>query len=222
MQHKQFAVIGLGRFGRAVCRTLHTQGHEVLGIDASEDEVRSAHAEAIATHVMQADTTDRRAIEEADIGGVDAVVLAIGTDLEASVLTVLNLIEVGVKRIIAKAATENYGKVLQRVGGETLQVVYPEAMMGERVANVLSGAAILETIDLDPDYSIVEVPAPAKLVGKTLGEADIRGCYGVTVIAIKGRQGVNIAPWRDDRIQPGDVLAVVGHRDSLQALMHPE
>lgn len=218
MQRKQFAVIGLGRFGSAVCRTLLGHGHEVLGIDASEDEVRSAHAEGIATHVMQADTTDRRVVEELGISGVDGVVLAIGTNLEASVLTVLNLIELGITRIVAKAAYENFGKVLQRVGGEGLQVVYPEAMMGERVANALSGTAILETIDLDPDYSITEVPAPPELFGKTLAEADVRGRYGVTVIALKGRQGVNIAPMRDDRIQPGDVLAVIGHRDSLRAL----
>ncbi len=218
MQRKQFAVIGLGRFGRAVCRTLALQGHEVLGMDASEDEVRTAHAEGIATHVMQADSTDMRSLEEAGLRGMDAVVLAIGTNLEASVLTVLNLIELGIPRIVAKAAYENYGKVLKRVGGESLQVVYPEAMMGERVANALGGTAILEAIELDPEYSIAEVPAPPEVYGMSLGEADIRGRFGVTVIAIKGKGGVNIAPLRNDRIQPGDLLAVIGTNERLRAL----
>lgn len=218
MQRKQFAVIGLGRFGRAVCRTLRDQGHEVLGIDSTEDEVRTAHAESLATHVLQADSTDLRSLEEAGVRGLDAVVVAIGTNLEASVLTVLNLIELGIPRIVAKAAYENYGKVLKRVGGEALNVVYPEAMMGVRVANALGGTAILEAIELDPNYSIAEVPAPPEVYGKSLAEADIRGRYGVTVIAIKGQGGVNIAPLQHDRVQAGDLLAVIGANERLRAL----
>ncbi|HEY9899562.1 MAG TPA: TrkA family potassium uptake protein [Pantanalinema sp.] len=213
---KQIAVIGLGRFGRSVCRTLHQQGHEVLGIDASEEEARSAQAEEIATHIIQADATDLHALEELGLSSFDTVVIAIGTDLEVAVLTVLNLVELGVSRIVAKASHDKYGKVMERVGGDAIRIVYPEAQMGERVANAISGQGIIEMIELDPDYSIFEVPAAPVFYGKTLAEADIRGRFGATVIAIKGRAGVNIAPLSEDRIQAGDILTVIGANDRLK------
>lgn len=216
-QHrKQFAVIGLGRFGRSVCKTLHRQGHEVLGIDADEEEARSAQAEEIATHVVQADSTDLRAIEELGLTNFDTVIIAIGTNLEVAVLTVLNLIELGVKQIVAKASYDKYGKVLLRVGGDAIRVVYPEEQMGERVANAVSGQGIIDLIELDPDYSIIEVPAAHAITGKTLGELDLRSRYGVTVIAIRGKRGVNIAPLSGDRVEPGDVLTLIGANDRLQ------
>lgn len=212
---KQIAVIGLGRFGRSVCRTLHQQGHEVLGIDAAEEETRSAQADEIATHIVQADATDIHALEELGLAGFDTIVIAIGTDLEVAVLTVLNLVELGVPRIVAKASDTRYGKVMERVGGDAITIVYPEAQMGERVANAISGQGIIEMIELDPHYSIFEVQAPPAFFGKTLGEANIRGRFGVTVIAIKGRGGVNIAPLSEDRIQEGDTLTLIGGNDRL-------
>lgn len=215
---KQFAVIGLGRFGRSVCRTLHEQGHEVLGIDADEEEARSAQAAEIATHIVQADSTDLHALDELGMRNFDTVVIAIGTNLEVAVLTVLNLIELGIERIVAKASYDKYGKVLERVGGEAIRVVYPEEQMGERVANAISGQGIIEMIELDPSYSIIEVPAAPVFYGKTLGEADIRGRYGVTVIAIKGKDSVNIAPLNEDCIRAGDILTVIGANDRLQRL----
>ncbi|MBO9540686.1 TrkA family potassium uptake protein [bacterium] len=215
---KQIAVIGLGRFGRSVCRTLHQQGHEVLGIDASEEETRSAQAEEIATHIVQADSTDLHALEELSLSGFDTVVIGIGTDLEVAVLTALNLVELGVSQIVAKASHEKYGKVMERVGGEAIRVVYPEMQMGERVANAISGQGIIEMIELDPDYSIIEVPASPLFFGKTLGDTGLRERYGVTVIAIKGKGGVNIAPLTGDRIHPGDILTVIGDNKRLNQL----
>lgn len=216
--HKQFAVIGLGRFGQSVCRTLKGLGHEVLRIDSHEENVRAAHVEDLATEVVQADATDLHALEELGIQGFDTVVVAIGTDLESSVLIVLNLIDLGVKRIVAKASHLKYGKVLERVGGAAIQIVYPEVQMGERVARSLSGAEILESIELDPHFSIVERPVPPELVGLTLAEANVRTRYGVTVIAIKGADRLNIAPHGEDRLHAGDVLVLIGSNDKLENL----
>lgn len=218
MPRKQFAVIGLGRFGRAVSRSLYQQGHEVLAIEESADEVRRAAAEEVATHVVQADSTDRRALEELGVAEFDAVVVAIGTDLEASVLVLLNLLELGVRRIVAKALDERHGRVLARIGGSAVQIVFPERQMGERIAGALGGTGIFEAIELDPEYSIVELPAPASFVGKTISELDLRGRYGVTLIALKGPGKLSISPLGTDRIASGDVLALVGANARLQGL----
>ena len=218
IQRKQFAVIGLGRFGSSVCRTLHGLGHEVMGIDSHEEATRRAHAEEIATHIIQADSTDLYALDEVGMRTFDTVVVAIGSDMESSILTTLNLLDLGVGQVIAKASHDKHGKVLERIGGETVRVVYPETQMGERVANSIGGTGIIESIELDPAYSIIEIPAPPELYGKTLHDADLRARFGVTVIAIKSRDSVNIAPLGSDVIRPGDIIAVIGANDRLQAM----
>ena len=217
-KRQQYAVLGLGRFGRSVCRTLYRQGHEVLGADVSQENVLSAHDEEIATHVVQADTTSLHALEELGVANFDAVVVAIGSDLEASILTVLNVLELGVRRIVTKASHERHGQVLERIGGKAVQVVYPESQMGERVANALSGADILETIELDPHTSIVEMGAPAELVGKSLRQADLRARFGVTVIAIKHGETLSVAPMGDEVVRPGDIITVLGPTDRIVEL----
>ena len=215
---KQFAVIGLGRFGSSVCQTLKGLGHEVLGMDSSEELTRDAHANAIATHIVRADSTDIHSLDEIGMRNFDTVVVAIGSHMEASILTVLNLLDLGVKNIIAKAGYDKHGKVLERIGGEAIRVVYPESQMGERVAHSIGGTGILEAIELDPDYSIIEIQTPASLVGKTLQEADLRARYGVTVIAILSRGKVNVAPMSDDRLNAGDVITIIGANDKLDAI----
>ena len=215
---KQFAVIGLGRFGRSVCRTLARLGHEVLGIEENDELLRAAQDEDIATHLIQADATNIHALREAGVQEVETVIVAIGTDLEASVLVVMNVLELGVKSVVAKAAYRRYGQVLERVGGDAIRVVYPEEQMGERVAHGLGGVGVMESIDLDPDTSIVEVPAPSALLGRSLAEAQVRQRYGVTVIAILRDGKVNSAPTGLDRVHRGDILALIGPNDKLLAL----
>lgn len=215
---KQFAVIGLGRFGSSVCNTLKRLGHEVLGMDSSEELTREAHANHTATHVVRGDSTDIHSLDEIGMRNFDTVVVAIGSNMEASILTVLNLQDLGVKNIIAKAGYDKHGKVLERIGGEGIRVVYPESQMGERVAHAIGGVGILESLELDPNYSIIEIPTPPSLIGKTLLEADLRARYGVTVIAILSRGTVNVAPAPDDRLQGGDVITVIGANDKLDAL----
>jgi trk system potassium uptake protein TrkA len=215
---KQFAVIGLGRFGSSVCKTLKKLGHEVLGMDSSEDGARHAHIDEVATHVVHGDSTDIHALDDLGMRNFDGVVVAIGTNMEASILTVLNLLDLDVKNIIAKAAHDKHGKVLERIGGDRVKVVYPESDMGRRIALGLGGVGILESIELDPDYSIVEIPVPRHLIGKTLQQADLRAQYGVTVIAILGPRGVNVSPASDDTLQSGDIMAVMGANEKLDAL----
>lgn len=215
---KQFAVIGLGRFGRAVCGTLTRLGHEVMGIDEASDLTRAAQDDELVTHVVEADATNIHALREAGLRNMDAAVVAIGTDLEASVLIVLNLIELGLKDIVAKASHRRYGEVIARVGGGHVRVVYPEEQMGERVAHGLGGLGVMDAIDLDPHTSIIELSAPRALVGRTLAEAQVRQAFGVTVIAIRRGAAINTAPSGTDRVVAGDVLALIGPNERLTSL----
>lgn len=215
---KQFAVIGLGRFGQSVCRTLLDHGHEVLAMDSSEDLTREVHEAGLATHVIQADSTEILALREVDIQTFDTVVVAIGSNLEASVLTVLNLLELGVTKIVAKAAYDRHGQVLERIGGSAIQVVYPEKQMGERIANSISGADVLETIELSSTYSITEIHPPREWVGKSMAALDLRAQYGVTVIAIKSGDDLKISPLSDECFRSGDVITLVGPNERLSVL----
>ncbi len=215
---KQFAVIGLGRFGSAVCRTLTGLGHEVLGIDSDPKFIRAAEDDDVVTHVIQADATNMHALREAGLRNFDVVVVAIGTNLEASVLVVLNLLELGLTTIVAKASHRRYGEVLARVGGGNIQVVFPEEQMGERVGHSLGGMGVMASIELDETYSIIEGAAPRGLVGKTLGEMQLRQRMGVSVIAILRAGKLNAAPCGTDRIEARDILAMLGPIDRITLL----
>lgn len=214
---KQFAVIGLGRFGNSVARTLTSLGHEVLALDNDEDNVNEALANQYATQAMCLDTTNIHGLEELGLLNFDGVVLAIGANLQESILTALNLIELGVKNIVAKANGAEHGKILERLG--VGRVVYPEREMGERVAKSLVQASILESIELDPRYSIIEIKPPEQLVGKTLAEADLRSRYGIYVIAIKHGDEVDIVPDPTKRIYAEDLLVVIGETRQLKRIV---
>ena len=212
MVSKQFAVIGMGRFGSSVARTLYEMDYEVMGIDESEERINENLQ--FVTHAVVADTTDERALRELGIRNFDVVVVAIGVDIQASILTTLTLKELGVKKIVAKAQNERHGQVLYKVGAD--RVVFPERDMGVRVAHNLVSSNVLDFIELAEDYSVAEVIVSSRMVGKTLRQLDIRAVYGVNVIAIKNGDQFNITPNPDDVIHQGDVLVVVGHNRHLQ------
>lgn len=211
---KQFAVIGLGRFGSSVARTLYEMGHEVMGIDEDEERI-NANIQHV-THAVAADTTDERALKELGIRNFDVVVVSIGADIQASILTTLILKEMGVKKIVAKAQNERHGQVLYKVGAD--RVVFPERDMGIRVAHNLISANVLDFIELDKDYSVAEVAVTSTMVGKTLRQLDVRARFNINVIAIKSRERFNINPSPDDVIQKNDVLVVIGHNANLKRL----
>jgi trk system potassium uptake protein len=214
MKHKQFAVIGLGRFGTSVAQTLYHMGHDVLAVDISEERVNSVMKDV--THVVQVDSTNEAAIRSLGLDNFDVVIVSIGQDVQASILTTLILKELGIKNIVAKARTELHGKVLYKIGAN--RVVYPEWDMGVRVAHNLVSANILDFIELSDDYSIVEIKAPPNMVGKTLQQLALRAKMGVTILAIKGEEGINVSPGATDRVAEGEILVLVGKNEQLQKI----
>ena len=152
----------------------------MLGVDADAKAVQD-HA-GILTHVVQADTTDPAAMRELGAPTSGPPIVAIGTDIEASILTTSVLVDLGVPRIVAKAITQAHGKILERVGAH--RVVFPERDMGVRVAHTVTGRTI-DYIQLDPGFALVETTAPSEIVGKTLAQAEVRRRYGITVVCVK-------------------------------------
>ena len=173
-------VIGLGRFGVAVSESLIRLGHDVLAVE-QDPALVDRWADEL-THVVQADTTDEQALRQIGVGDVDRAVVAIGDDIEASVLTVLALAEAGVPDIWAKAITRKHGHILERVGAH--HVVYPESSMGEKVAHMITGA-MTDYIEFDDEFSIARTRAPKMTWDKTLAESAPRGQYGVTIVGVK-------------------------------------
>ncbi|MFV9511135.1 potassium channel family protein [Tepidibacillus sp. LV47] len=209
---KQFAVIGLGRFGLSVAKTLHELDYEVLAIDKDGERIQENMNQV--THVVQADSTDEMALKSLGIRNFDVVVVAIGQDIQASILTTLILKELGVETIVVKAQNQLHAKVLYKIGAT--KVVFPERDMGQRVAHNLVTPNILDYIELSDEYSIVEIIASEKLSGKSLVELNIRARFGCNVMAIKNQDKINIAPSAKDIIYEGDVLVVIGHNNDLK------
>ncbi len=215
MKVKQFAVIGIGRFGASVATTLYEMGHDVLAIDNDEERVESIIDRV--THAVVADSTSETALKSLGITNFDVVIVSIGKDIQASILTTLILKEMKVKYVVAKARTALHGKVLQKTGAD--RIVFPERDMGVRVAHSLVASNILDFIELSPDFSIVEIIAPEDMWGKSLRELDLRAKYGVTVLAIRSAdRKINISPGAGDRLAAGDMLVVVGNNECIHKL----
>lgn len=213
-KHKQIAVIGLGRFGSSLASTLHNLGHEVLAIDSSEEHVQKFSDQV--THVVQADTTDENTLQALGLRNFDAVVVAIGEDVQANVATTLLLKEMGVPYIVAKARNALHGKMLEKIGAD--KVVYPERDMGQRVAHSLASANVLEYLELSASLGLAEVTAPGVFVGRTIQDAGIRSRFGVNVVAIKRFEDLIVPPQPSEMIREGDVLIVIGPTEGLQKL----
>lgn len=208
----QVLVIGLGRFGSAVGIELERLGFEVLGVDGDAGRVQ-LYAERL-THVLQADTTSIDTLRQIGAADFPRAVVAIGSDIEASILTCAGLEDLGVPDIWAKAVTESHGKILERVGAH--HVVFPEGDMGRRVAHVVSGR-MLDWFQLDEDFAMVETLAPDEIQGRTLSDIGIRKRYGVTVVCVKPVGGVFTYATADTVLQAGDVLVVAGSTDKAEA-----
>ncbi|HEY3314905.1 MAG TPA: TrkA family potassium uptake protein [Bacillota bacterium] len=211
---QQFAVIGLGRFGSSVARSLTGMGHQVLAIDSDEERVQKVSE--FVTHAVTADATDPNALRALGIRNFDTVVVGIGTNMQASILCTLLLKELGVKYVVARADDELHGKVLQRTGAD--KVIFPERDIGIRVAHNLNASTILDYIELTPDYSILEIATRGPLVGQTLRQLDLRTRFNVNVIAIRSGKTMNITPKADDVANEGDMLVVVGRNDDIKRL----
>ncbi len=211
---KSFAVIGVGRFGRAVATTLYTLGCEVLVIDKNEQIIQSIADEV--THAVTVETLDEATLKALGIRNYDAVIVAIGDELEASMLVSLMLKELGVKYIISKAQGELHAKLLTKIGID--KVILPERDIGERVANTLVNTNIIDFIELSPEYSIAEISPPSQWVGKTLVNLDLRTKHRINVISIINGKEVNVNPRPEYTIKNGDRLAVIGCTNDINSL----
>lgn len=216
---QQFAVIGLGRFGRAVCGTLHEMGYEVLGIDSKEELVTQVLTNHQASHALQLDSTNPHALAEAGIYDFDTVIIAIGNYIQESIITTLNLKEAGVNHIIAKASSDVHGKLLERVGAD--KVVFPEHEMGCELARSLTRPGLLDRFELDPDHSIIECPVPAQFDGKTIAELQLRVTYGISLLAVSSEndhEAFEINPSPVLQLKKGTVMVVLGSNSCLDKL----
>jgi trk system potassium uptake protein TrkA len=210
----EYAVIGMGRFGRSVATTLHQLGHQVLAIDKNEEALRAVSDEV--THAVQLDATDDEALRGVGITNFDAVIVAIGDFIEESILTTLLLAELGVEKIVAKAVDDRQGKVLERVGAHL--VVYPERDMGVRIAHTLAAPGVLDYLEISPTFSIEELSVSDAMAGRTLGQLDLKARFGVSVLLIRRGGQLMISPAVETALQSGDVLVVVGENRQLSRL----
>ncbi|BAZ32803.1 TrkA domain-containing protein [Cylindrospermum sp. NIES-4074] len=214
--NQQFAVIGLGRFGRSVCSTLHKLGYQVLATDIDEKRVSEALTEQIVGHALLLDSTEPAALKEAGIFEFDTVIVAIGNYIQESIITTLNVKEGGVPHVIAKASSEVHFKLLKRVGAD--HVVFPEYEAGCALARTLTKPSIIERFDLDPDNSIVELIVPDEFHGKTITEIQLRSRYGLNLLAVSQNGKFLINPEPTKRLERGTAMVVIGCNKDINRL----
>jgi trk system potassium uptake protein len=203
---KEFAVIGLGRFGGSICRALAEEGMEVMAIDNDEDRVNEFAL--IASHAVVGDTTDENVLKSLGIRNFDHVIVAIGDNIQASILTTLILKEIGVNKITVKAQNDYHEKVLRKIGAD--HVVHPERDMGRRIAHNIVSNNVLDYLELSDEHSIVEIVASDKLGGNSIIDLDVRAKYGINIVAIKRRNEIIVSPQANEVIRADDILIVIG------------
>ncbi len=215
MRHmRSFVVLGMGRFGQSVAKTLYKLEYEVLAIDTNDEIVQ--HMTDYVTHAVVGDVTDESVLRALGIRNFDVAVVTIGGDIQASILVTLMLKEMGVKHIVAKAQSDIHGRVISKVGAD--RVISPEKDMGVRVAHNLVSSNILDYIELSPEYSIVEIQAPKKWINKSLIALNVRVHYGINIMAIKKGEDINISPKADDVIEANDILVIIASNVDINKL----
>lgn len=213
-QQKSFAVIGLGRFGFNIAKGLGEQGMSVLAIDNSEEKIRDINE--YVDQAIECNSSDLKALKEAGVGNVDVAVISIGEDIEASIMTVMSVKELGVESIIAKAITPMHGQILTKIGAN--RVVYPEKEVAMKLVKNLCDHMHYETIDLSNTMKIVKLTIPERFVGKTIKDAGFEEDYNVKLIAYK-----NQGTWQTtvDPLTPthkNDVLVILGNVLEIEKL----
>ncbi len=209
---KQFAVIGLGRFGTSLAKELYKAGNDVYAIDTNEEVIKEISSEV--TYAVQADGTDINALKSLGVRNVDVLIIALAGNISASLLTALNAIELGIPKIYAKAYSEPHAKILYKIG--VGKVYFPEVDMGQRVARELCNSNLLDLIALDNNYSIAEIIAPQNWEGKTISQLNVRKKYGITILLIKSKDGIDISPSPEDIIKEQSKLLVLGEEEQIQ------
>ena len=208
---KSYAVIGCGRFGTTLARTLMELGNEVMAVDSNADIVQEMSEDV--TYAVQADVMDESTLKELGLSNFDVVVVSIGSDIQASIMASLIAKELGVKKLIAKAQSILHGKVLEKIGVD--KVIYPERDMARRLAHNLSSRNILDYIELYSEYNIMEITSLNSWWGKTISELDLRSKYGINIVALKRGVKIDVSPNPDEEILEGDILLIIGNTNDL-------
>ncbi len=204
-------VVGLGRFGGAISGTLERLGHEVLAVDASLELVQEWAGRL--NHVVQVDATSESAMRQLGAEQFGIAVVAIGDDIEASLLSTGVLVDLGLREVWAKAITPAHGRILERTGAR--HVIYPERDAGERTAHLLTGR-LIDFIEFDDGFAIVKLRAPREAWGRTLGDSALRSKYGVTIVGVK-RGGQDFTHARPEtHVEEGDLLIVSGSTELIE------
>ena len=204
--HKEFVVIGLGRFGGSIVKELVDQGADVMAIDKVPERVDEFAS--IATQAVVADTTDEAVLKSLGIRNFEHVIVAIGDDIQSSILTTLMLKEIGVRKITVKAQNDYHEKVLRKIGAD--QVVHPERDMGIRIANNIISNNVLDYLELSDEHSIMEIIVNDKIAGYTIIDLDIRARYGINIVAVKRGNEIIVSPQADEKLQLNDILIIIG------------
>ena len=209
---RQFAVFGLGIFGKNIALALYQQGFMVLAVDIDETPVRDLASEV--SEVVQADTTDEKVLEALGVKNFDVAIVSIGNDIQSSVLTTLALKDMGVPFIVARAINENHGKILSKVGAD--RVIFPEKDMAIKVAKTLTFQNAIRTEELFPGYNIVESKLPVVLANTTLSKSQLRNRFGVTVLAIRRADEYIVSPAASEILNKNDIIYVLGDENQLK------
>lgn len=208
---KSYVVIGCGRFGTAVAKTLIELGNEVMVIDSDEDIIREVGKWV--TVAAEADVSDKDTLINLGIGNCDTAIISIGSSIEPSIIATITAKELGIKSVVAKAKNDIHATILKKIGADI--VIFPERDMGERIARKLSGRNVIDYIELSDDYSIVELKVQDKWAGKSLSELKLPNRYGINLIAIKSGKNFNTLPSADTVINISDTLIAAGATETL-------
>jgi trk system potassium uptake protein TrkA len=210
---KQFLVIGAGRFGSAVATTLYSLGHEVVVVDRSEEAVEAIMNQV--THAAIVDATDEAALRKLGCGNFDAVIVAIGHNLEANILATVAAKSVGARHVVSKVASDLAARVLARVGAD--EVIRPEHDMGIRVARQLATPSIIDAFNLGPEHGVIEIEVRPRLAG-TLERLRLRNRFGVQVIAVNRAGRLEVSPHADFELKPGDKVVLIGSNEAIERI----
>lgn len=210
---KEFAVIGLGRFGGSIVEELNELDANVLAIDSDQERVKDF--QDIATQSVIADTTEESVLKDLGLRNFDHVIVAIGDNIQSSILTTLLLKDIGVKKVTVKAQSMYHARVLEKIGADF--VVHPERDMGRRIAHKMMSSSVLDYLELSDEFSVVEYLAGKKLAGRSILELDIRATYGISIIAIKRDDDLIISPDPNLEIERDDILIAIGGDGDLTA-----
>ena len=212
---KQYVVIGLGRFGTSVAKTLYEAGENILGIDVSEELVQDRINNNILKNAIIGDASDGKILKDIGAENFDVAFVCIG-DIEASVMIALNLKELGIKSIIAKAINKKHGKVLTKIGAT--EIVYPEEHMGKRIAELTMNTDIIEHLKFTDNFVLVEVKAPSIFWNNSLIKLDVRNKYNINIVGIKKSKGEFLPnPTANVVIEEGDVLVIITDKKTVES-----